>query len=87
MIGLAAGQLLFGPLSDKYGRRLPLIISMILFAVATIGCIYSYTIMQFVGWRLIQGIAEQEVLLFHVQLQLTNTLDVSWQRCLLDWCH
>lgn len=43
MIGLAAGQLLFGPLSDKYGRRLPLIISMILFAVATIGCIYSYT--------------------------------------------
>ena len=57
MIGLAAGQLLFGPLSDKYGRRLPLIISMTLFAVATIGCIYSYTIMQFVGWRLIQGIA------------------------------
>lgn len=54
MIGLAAGQLLFGPLSDKYGRRLPLIT---LFAVATIGCIYSYTIMQFVGWRLIQGIA------------------------------
>ena len=54
MIGLAAGQLLFGPLSDKYGRRLPLIISMTLFAV---GCIYSYTIMQFVGWRLIQGIA------------------------------
>ena len=45
MIGLAAGQLLFGPLSDKYGRRLPLIISMTLFAVATI------------GWRLIQGIA------------------------------
>ena len=57
MIGLAAGQLLFGPLRDKYGRRLTLIISMTLFAVATIGCIYSYTIMQFVGWRLIQGIA------------------------------
>lgn len=57
MIGLAVGQLLFGPLSDKYGRRLPLILSMTLFAVATIGCIYSYTIMQFVGWRLVQGIA------------------------------
>ena len=57
MVGLAIGQLIFGPLSDKFGRRLRLIISMTLFAVATIGCIYSYTIMQFVGWRLIQGIA------------------------------
>ena len=37
MIGLAAGQLFFGPLSDKYGRRLPLIIAMLLFLLATIG--------------------------------------------------
>lgn len=57
MIGLAVGQLFFGPLSDKYGRRLPLIVSMALFAIATIGCIYSHTIMQFIGWRLIQGMA------------------------------
>lgn len=57
MVGLAVGQLFFGPISDKYGRRRPLIVSMILFAVATIGCIFSRTIMQFVGWRLIQGMA------------------------------
>ncbi|WP_435891461.1 multidrug effflux MFS transporter [Mediterranea massiliensis] len=57
MIGLAVGQLLFGPLSDKYGRRLPLIVAICLFLLATLGCIYSGTIMQFVGWRLIQGIA------------------------------
>lgn len=49
MVGLAVGQLFFGPISDKYGRRRPLIVSMILFAVATIGCIFSRTIMQFVG--------------------------------------
>lgn len=57
MIGLAAGQLFFGPLSDKYGRRLPLIIAMLLFLLATIGCLFSSTIMQFVGWRVVQGVA------------------------------
>lgn len=57
MIGLAVGQLFFGPLSDKYGRRPPLIIAMILFLLSTLGCIFSDTIMQFVGWRLLQGIA------------------------------
>ena len=57
MIGLAVGQLFFGPLSDKYGRRLPLIIAMLLFLLATIGCLISSTIMQFVGWRVVQGVA------------------------------
>ena len=37
MIGLAVGQLFFGPLSDKYGRRLPLIVAMCLFLMATLG--------------------------------------------------
>lgn len=57
MIGLAVGQLLFGPLSDKMGRRPPLIAAMIMFLAATIGCIYSSNIASFIGWRLIQGIA------------------------------
>lgn len=57
MIGLAVGQLLFGPLSDKYGRRFPLISALSLFLISTIGCIYSPNIIQFVSWRLIQGIA------------------------------
>ena len=32
MLGLALGQLLFGPLSDKYGRRMPVIVAMVVFA-------------------------------------------------------
>ena len=41
MVGLAIGQLIFGPLSDKYGRRSPLLIAMALFLISTVGCIFS----------------------------------------------
>lgn len=57
MIGLAVGQLIFGPLSDRYGRRKPLIIAMTLFLFSTIGCIYANTISQFVAMRFLQGLA------------------------------
>ena len=57
MTGLAAGQLIFGPLSDRYGRRRPLIAAMILFLVSTLGCILSREIIPFIALRFIQGVA------------------------------
>ena len=57
MIGLAVGQLFFGPLSDKYGRRRPLIAAMWLFIVSTLLCIFARDIHQFVALRFIQGVA------------------------------
>lgn len=56
MIGLAIGQLIIGPLSDKYGRRRPLLISLCLFCVSTLGCLYAPDIYWFVFFRLIQGL-------------------------------
>lgn len=56
MIGLAAGQVFFGPLSDKYGRRNILVISLILFCAATALCIYSSDIMFFIYMRFLQGL-------------------------------
>lgn len=56
LIGLAAGQLFFGPLSDKYGRRPVLISSMILFIVSTIVILFSPTMQWFNVCRLFQGI-------------------------------
>ena len=57
MIGLAIGQIFFGPLSDKYGRRPLLLISMLLFIVSTVFCIFSPNIESFIAFRLLQGIA------------------------------
>ena len=56
MLGLAIGQLIIGPLSDKYGRKLPLIATLILFAISSALCIFSSTITMFVAMRLIQGL-------------------------------
>ena len=41
MVGLAVGQLVIGPLSDKYGRKKPLMASLVLFCISTIGCLYA----------------------------------------------
>ncbi len=57
MLGLAFGQLLFGPLSDRYGRRLPLLVSLVLFAAATLACLFAPSIEVFVALRFLQGIA------------------------------
>lgn len=57
MVGLAFGQLVIGPLSDKYGRKPPLQISLGLFSLSTIGCLSATGIHGFVFFRLLQGIA------------------------------
>jgi len=36
--GLAVGQGLYGPFTDRFGRRIPLMVGMVLFVVASIGC-------------------------------------------------
>lgn len=56
MIGLATGQLILGPLSDRYGRKPVLIGSMILFVAAAVASVFSTNIHVFNMWRLFQGI-------------------------------
>ena len=57
MVGLALGQLLIGPISDKFGRRRPLLASMVLFIVSTVACIFSPNVVFFTAMRFLQGIA------------------------------
>ena len=57
MIGLAAGQVFIGPLTDKYGRKNILVGSMLMFAIASVLCIISPNIYLFNLMRIFQGIA------------------------------
>lgn len=56
MIGLALGQLLIGPLSDRFGRRRPLVGSMILFALSSVGCLFAPNVAVFNTMRVLQGL-------------------------------
>jgi len=56
LIGLGAGQLIFGPLSDIYGRRKPLVITLSVYAIASVLCAFSPNIWIFVALRFVQGL-------------------------------
>ena len=55
--GLALGQLLIGPLSDRYGRRTPLIAAMSVYAVASVLCALAPNVLALMGLRFVQGLA------------------------------
>ena len=57
MIGLAVGQLLLGPLSDKFGRKKPLIISLVIYIISTVLIVFSSNIETMIVLRVIQGLS------------------------------
>ena len=57
MVGLALGQLLIGPISDKYGRKNPLIISLIVYLISTIAIIILPNVYTMIVLRFIQGVS------------------------------
>ena len=55
-IGISAGQLLYGPLLDRYGRKKPLFIGMLVYIAASLGCVFVKDIDTFIGLRFIQAV-------------------------------
>ncbi|MBT2659114.1 Bcr/CflA family efflux MFS transporter [Bacillus sp. ISL-18] len=55
LIGLAVGQVIVGPISDAQGRRKPLIVSISLFALASLFCALAPNIIILITARFIQG--------------------------------
>ncbi|WP_040976335.1 multidrug effflux MFS transporter [Necropsobacter massiliensis] len=57
MVGLAVGQLLLGPISDKYGRKKPLMMSLAVYIVSTGSLIVAPNIESFILLRSVQGLS------------------------------
>jgi DHA1 family bicyclomycin/chloramphenicol resistance-like MFS transporter len=57
VLGLAFGQILAGPFSDRLGRRRPLLIGLVAYAAASVACALAPTIWTLIPLRLVQGVA------------------------------
>lgn len=55
-VGLALGQLLYGPVADKYGRKPPLYFGLTLYVVASAACALAPGINSLVGLRFLQAV-------------------------------
>lgn len=55
-VGFAIGQLLFGPLLDRFGRRTPLYFGLSVYIVCCIGCIVSPTLEVMIAFRFVQAL-------------------------------
>jgi DHA1 family bicyclomycin/chloramphenicol resistance-like MFS transporter len=57
LLGIAVGQLIFGPLSDRFGRRGPLIIGAAVFVLSSLAAAFAPTIATLIVARLVQGLS------------------------------
>ena len=56
VIGLAIGQITIGPISDRFGRRLPLMIGMIGYTIGALGCTVATSMWEMCAFRVFAAI-------------------------------
>lgn len=55
-VGLAGGQLIYGPLADRFGRRRPLIFGVLLFSLASVVCALASSLEWLIAARFLQAL-------------------------------
>ncbi|KPU55938.1 drug resistance transporter, Bcr/CflA subfamily protein [Pseudomonas fluorescens] len=56
LIGFSLGQLLWGPIGDRHGRRLPISLGLVLFIIGSAGCALSNSVTVMIAWRAVQAV-------------------------------
>lgn len=55
-IGISAGQLIYGPLLERYGRKKPLYFGLVIYIIASLGCALSTSVDALIMFRLLQAL-------------------------------
>lgn len=55
-VGLAIGQLFYGPASDRWGRKVPLYVGLASFGLAAVGCAMAHSLQSLIALRFLQGL-------------------------------
>lgn len=55
-IGISVGQLLYGPLLDRFGRKRPLYVGLFVYLLASAGCAFATSADALIGLRLLQAL-------------------------------
>ena len=55
-IGIASGQIVYGPLLDRYGRKVPLIVGLVIYIVASISCALTNSADHLIAYRFVQAL-------------------------------
>ncbi len=56
LIGIAGGQLIYGPLLDRFGRKIPLYTGLIIYILASFGCAITTSVDALITMRLVQAL-------------------------------
>ena len=56
LVGIAIGQLFYGPLLDKYGRKKPLYAGLVIYILTSIACAYTFSVDHLIIMRFLQAI-------------------------------
>ena len=55
-IGISAGQLIYGPLLERFGRKKPLYVGLFIYFLASLGCAMAATVNALIALRLLQAL-------------------------------
>lgn len=56
LIGFSIGQLFWGPIGDRFGRRMPVALGLVLFVIGSAGCALADSALAMISWRVVQAL-------------------------------